>query len=48
MSIIRNLATSIFSYMYARSLKKQHQYKSKKAQIRNDVIHFEIEDGVAL
>lgn len=48
MSIIRNLATSIFSYMYARSLKKQHQYKSKKAQIRKDVIHFEIENGVGL
>ncbi len=48
MSVIRDLATSVFSYMYARSLKKQHQYKSKKDKIREDVIHFEIEDGVGL
>lgn len=48
MSIVRDVATSVFSYMYARSLKKQHQYKSKKAQIRNDVIHFEIDEKVGL
>ena len=48
MSMIRNLATSIFSYMYARSLKKQHQYKSQKAQIRNDVVDFEIDEDAGL
>ncbi len=48
MSLIRDLATSVFSYMYARSLKKQHLYKSKKDQIRNDVVHFEITENVGL
>ncbi|MGB3509301.1 MAG: hypothetical protein WBA93_08675 [Microcoleaceae cyanobacterium] len=48
MSFIRNLATSVFSYMYARSLKKQHLYKSRKDQIRNDVVDFEIAENVGL
>lgn len=48
MSVIRDLATSVFSYMYARSLKKQHLYKSKKDKIRNDVVDFEIDENVGL
>lgn len=48
MSIIRDLATSVFSYMYARSLKKQHLHKSKKDKIRKDVVDFEIGDNVGL
>ncbi|MGC1247132.1 MAG: hypothetical protein WA865_13045 [Spirulinaceae cyanobacterium] len=48
MSVMRDLATSIFSQMYTRSLKKQHLYKSKKDQIRNDVVHFEIAENVGL
>ncbi|MBD2568299.1 hypothetical protein [Anabaena lutea] len=48
MSFIRDLATSVFSYMYARSLKKQHLYKSKKDKIRKDVVDFEIGDNVGL
>jgi hypothetical protein len=48
MSVIRDLATSIFSYMYARSLKKQHLYKSKKDRIRKDVVDFQIDENVGL
>ncbi|MTJ54230.1 hypothetical protein FJR38_17025 [Anabaena sp. UHCC 0253] len=48
MSFIRDWATSVFSYMYARSLKKQHLYKSKKDKIRKDVVDFEIGDNVGL
>ncbi|MBD2625070.1 hypothetical protein [Trichormus variabilis] len=48
MSVIRDLATSVFSYMYARSLKRQHLYKSKKDKIRKDVVDFEIGDNVGL
>ncbi len=48
MSIIRDVATSVFSYMYARSLKNQHLYKSKKDKIRQDVVDFEIDKNVGL
>lgn len=50
---IRNLATFVFSYFYARSFKKQNLYQSelsqaRKAQIRKDVINFEIEENIGL
>ncbi|MCP2730932.1 hypothetical protein [Limnofasciculus baicalensis] len=48
MSLIRDLATSVFSYMYACRLKKQHLYKSRKDQIRNNVVDFEIAENVGL